>query len=90
MFLLGGCLGSLYSIGVTLLGERFRGADLASATTLFTVMWGLGSAVGPPIGGLGLEVMPPYGFPFAVALVFIAYFPLAIGSYFRGRRARRP
>ena len=36
---------------LVLLGERFRGADLAAATAVFSAMWGVGSIVGPPVAG---------------------------------------
>lgn len=87
IFVLGGLHASLYTLGMVLLGERFRGADLASASTLFGVMWGLGAILGPPIGGLGMELYPPHGVPAAVALILFVYLPLPVLAYLRRRRA---
>jgi len=47
----GGIFSTLYALGVVLLGERFRGGELAAATAGFTLMWALGFAVGPPVAG---------------------------------------
>lgn len=88
IFLFGGALGVLYSLGVILLGERFRGADLAAATSVFTVMWGTGSIVGPAIGGAGMTLWGPHGLPVVVGIVFLLYLPFPLVSYLRQRRAR--
>lgn len=87
VFVLGGFCASLYTLGMVLLGERFRGADLAAASTLFGAMWAVGAIVGPPLGGLGMELYPPHGVPAAIALILFAYLPLPVIAYMR-RRAR--
>ncbi|MFQ5957973.1 MAG: MFS transporter [Alphaproteobacteria bacterium] len=90
IFLFGGVFGALYSLGVVLLGERFRGADLASASTAFTLMWGLGSVIGPSISGAGMDLWRPHGLPLTLALIFAAYLPFPVLSYLRRRRAGGP
>ncbi len=86
IFVFGGVFGALYSLGMMLLGERFQGADLATATTLFTVMWGIGGVIGPPVGGAGMDLWDPHGLPAAVALILLAYLPFPLASYLRARR----
>jgi MFS family permease len=86
MFVLGGLIGSLYTMGNVLMGERFRGGDLAAASTLFAVMWSLGGLAGPPSGGLGLDLAPVYGLPAAICLLVLPILPLAAGAYLRHRR----
>jgi len=49
VFTLGGVEGMIYAMGMILLGQRFRGAELASASVLFTGMWGAGTMLGPAI-----------------------------------------
>lgn len=85
VFLFGGVFGALYSVGVVLLGERFRGADLASASAVFTMMWGLGSVVGPSLSGAAMELLPPHGLLLTLALLFLAYLPFPVLSYLRRR-----
>ncbi|MDH3692521.1 MAG: MFS transporter [Gammaproteobacteria bacterium] len=86
MFLFGGALGSLYTLGLVLMGQRFKGADLVAASSVFGIMWSTGAIVGPPIGGLGMEYIGTHGMPIALALIFLAVSPFPIVSYFRSRR----
>ncbi len=81
----GGLRGAIYSLAVVLMGETFRGSDLAAASALFGLMWGLGSVVGPPLGGVGIEVWDPHGIPAVIALILLALLPLPIGSWLRSR-----
>ncbi|MCZ6721267.1 MAG: MFS transporter [Proteobacteria bacterium] len=87
IFLLGGALAALYTLGMVLLGERFKDADLAAATALFGVMWGVGSVIGPPLGGIGIELWDPHGMPVAVALMLAVFLPLPVIAYIRRRRS---
>ena len=86
-FVLGGVLAALYTLGMVLLGERFKDADLAAATALFGVMWGVGSVIGPPLGGIGIELWDPHGMPVAVALMLAVFLPLPVIAYIRRRRS---
>ncbi len=86
IFFFGGVFSSLYAFALILLGERFRGADLASATAVFTVMWGVGSIVGPPLGGAAMDLWQPHGLLLAVGLMFLAFLPVPIIGYLKRRR----
>lgn len=88
MFVLGGLIASLYTLGNILMGERFRGGDLAAASTVFAVMWALGALVGPPVGGLALDAAPIYGLPAAMTLMALAIIPVALGTIMRRARTR--
>ena len=87
IFLFGGVVASLYALALILLGERFKGADLASATTVFGVMWGLGSIIGPPLGGHGMELWLPHGLPLMVGILYLAYLPFPVVEYLKRRGA---
>ncbi len=39
------------ALGVILLGQRFRGPELAAASVLYTGMWGAGTMIGPLVVG---------------------------------------
>ena len=86
IFIFGGVMASLYTLALILLGERFQGADLASATTVFGVMWGLGSIVGPPLGGQSMELWLPHGLPLIVGVLYLAYLPFPVVEYLRRRK----
>ena len=49
MFAFGGVEGMIYALGVVLIGERFKGAQLAAATTAFTAGGGLDAITTPPV-----------------------------------------
>ena len=88
IFFFGGVLASLYALALILLGERFEGADLASATTVFGVMWGLGSIVGPPLGGQSMELWAPHGLPLMVGLLLLLYLPFPLVEYVNNKRRK--
>ncbi|MGX1098284.1 MFS transporter [Amorphus sp. MBR-141] len=77
LFVWGGMTGGLYTVGLTHLGARFSGTDLAAANSAFVMMYAAGMLVGPAIMGIGLDLWPPNGLPVAVAGFFAAYAILA-------------
>lgn len=86
MFIFGGVFSSLYTLALILLGERFKGPNLAAASALFTATWGMGSIIGPPLGGVGMDLWQPRGLLLVVGLMFVLYLPFPIRGYLRQRR----
>jgi MFS family permease len=84
--LFGGVLGGLYTGGLVLLGERFKSADLASASSAFGLMWGIGMIAGPPLGGLGMRLSDPHGLIVVIAFLLLAFLPLPIIAWARKPR----
>lgn len=87
-FLFGGVEGMIYTLGVILVGERFKGALLAAATTLFTACWGAGTVIGPLLVGLGMDRFGGERMPLIILALFALYLPLPLASWYRGRQAR--
>ncbi len=75
-FSLGGIEGMIYALGVILLGQRFRGAELAAATVLFTGMWGVGTMIGPLLVGIGMDLLGNTWMPYLVAGLYALYLPV--------------
>lgn len=76
LFLAGGTLGGIYTLGLILIGQDFRGHRLAVVTTGFAMAYSAGAMVGAtPIGYL-IDLFDPSALPMAVAvsLVVLAYF----------------
>ena len=76
MLVMGATMGALYTLSLSLLGERFRGADLTMANTAFIIMIQTGTMLGPAIGGtsmrlLGFEALMPT-FALFLAILFLA------------------
>ncbi len=84
LFLWGGAIGTLYTVGLAHLGARFTGAELAGANAAFVLLYTGGQVVGPPVLGFALEALPPHGFPAALAVFFAGYVGLVAS------RLRRP
>lgn len=72
-FISGGVIGALYTVGLALLGARFSGRDLASANAAFVMLYASGMLLGSPAIGLGVDLLPPHGFAWAVAMLTGSY-----------------
>ncbi len=84
---LGGAMMGLYTMGLILLGERFRGIDLGSATTLFQVMWNVGMVAGPFAVGTAMDVAGATALPWTLVATYV----VVIGfTALRGRRHHDP
>jgi len=75
-FGLGGIEGMIYVMGVILLGQRFRGVELATASVVFTTMWGAGTMMGPAVVGLGMDLLGDQVMPFLIAGLYALYLPV--------------
>ena len=62
-----GLFSGTYIVAMTLVGERFRGADLVTANASFGLLWGLGILVGPLLSGTAMDIWDPNGFPGTLA-----------------------
>lgn len=88
VFLMGASSGSLWTVSLVLVGDRFSGHDLAVANTARGVFYGLGSVGGPIIAGSALWAWDPHGVPLVYAGTCVAY--LAIATVTRCDRIRAP
>lgn len=73
IFLIGGTVTGLYTLGLTLLGERFRGIDLGAANAAFVMMYSFGALIGPAMGGGAMQIYGPHGLPTFLGGVTVAY-----------------
>lgn len=79
-FALGGVEGMIYALGVILLGQRFRGTELAAASVLFTGMWGAGTMIGPLVVGAGMDVLGNQWMAYLIAGIYLCYLPVFFWS----------
>ena len=84
LFVWGGTVAGLYTVGLSALADRFHGSDLAGANAAFVAMYGLGMLLGPAAIGIGLDLAPLSGAPLVMAAFFALH--LAVLVTF----ARRP
>ena len=62
LFFWGGLIGGIYTLALTLIGERFRGEQLRTANAGLGVLWGIGSLSGPTLTGVAMDLYDPHGF----------------------------
>lgn len=78
LFVWGGVVAALYTVGLAHLGSKLSGHDLASANAAFVLCYGVGMIVGPQAIGIGMDIAGPSGFGWSLALFFGAYMVLAV------------
>ena len=74
----GGLVGGLYTVALAHLGQRFTGADLATANAAFVTMYSVGLMAGPPFLGVGYDLMRPHGVFVAVAVLLAGYVAITL------------
>jgi len=70
----GGVVAGLYTVGLSLLGQRFSGSDLAAANAAFIFFYAIGTIAGPAAIGAGMDLDGSQGF----ALVITAFFAVFV------------
>ena len=78
LFIWGGVVAGLYTIGLAHLGSRLSGRDLASANAAFVFCYGFGMLAGPQAIGVGMDVAGVHGFAYTLAIFFAGYLMLVI------------
>jgi predicted MFS family arabinose efflux permease len=81
----GGVVAGLYTVGLTHLGARLSGTDLASANAAFIMMYSVGMLVGPTMIGAGMQVWDPHGLTVVAASFTAGYALLVAWRIFRVR-----
>ncbi len=85
LFIFGGIIVGLYTIGLTRMGERFQGGQIAGANAAFITMYGAGALVGPPLSGVAMDLWDPTGLMMVLGAFCGTY---ALLVYARHRRSR--
>jgi MFS family permease len=78
VFLWGAGLGGVWTVAFAMVGDRFRGAELAAATTLSSVLYGVGSTLGPVIAGHAMELWGSVAVLLTTAVALSAYLGLCL------------
>ncbi len=86
LFLWGGVVAALYTIGLAHLGSRLSGRDLASANAAFVLCYGLGMVLGPQAVGIGMDLFGTNGFGWSLSFFFAAYVALVVCRLIPGLR----
>jgi hypothetical protein len=71
---------SFYSLGLTILGEQFKGSLLASANASFIFFLCLGEIIGPPVIGTAMDIFGTFAFGWSMALISLIYLLIFISA----------
>lgn len=83
LFLWGGIVVGLYAVGLVMLGERFRGGELAAANAAFVLLYSIGGLVTPPVSGYAMDLWRPHGLALVLGLICGAYVLAAVWVFAR-------
>ena len=78
LFVWGGVVAGLYTVGLVHLSAKLSGRQLASANAAFVFCYALGMLVGPQAIGIGMDSVGGNGFPLVLGIFFALYSLLAI------------
>jgi len=70
LFVWGGTASGIYPVALSMAGDRFRGGELVSVNAAMIMAYGLGGLVGPPLGGIAMDIRNPQGLLWLFALLF--------------------
>lgn len=79
LFVWGGVVAAMYTVGLAHLGSKLSGHELASANAAFVLCYGVGMVLGPQAIGIGMDIAGPNGFGYALALFFGIYIAVGVG-----------
>lgn len=78
LFVWGGVVAALYTVGLAHLGSQLAGRELASANAAFVLCYGIGMVLGPQAIGISMDAFGARGFGWALALFFACYVVLVM------------
>lgn len=78
LLLFGGIVSGLYTIGLSHLGSRLHGPELAAANAAFVFCYALGTVAGPQVIGTSMDLFGNHGFAWSIAGFFGLYILLAL------------
>lgn len=81
LFLWGGVSGSIYSMCLALIGERFADEELVAANSAFSLMDAIGGMIGTALIGVSMSLFGADGLPYVIVLAGIVYFTYALTRY---------
>ncbi len=85
LFVYGGIISGMYTVGLAHLGSRLSGTDLAQANAAFVLCYGFGMTLGPQIAGIAMDLIGPAGFGATLFMFFALYLAVYIFRYIQNK-----
>jgi MFS family permease len=80
LFLWGGFATGIYPVALSMAGERFRNGELVTVNAAVIIAYGLGSLLGPVLGGIAMDLWNPHGLLVMLTLLFAALTALSLAQ----------
>ena len=68
----------LFATGLTMLGERYKTSQVASATAVFVMVFEVGSVTGPLLGGKVMDIQGPSGFILTISVLTFLFLMVSL------------
>ena len=78
LFIWGGTLLGIYTVGLSLLGQTTSAGALAAANAAFIVAYEIGSIAGPVTAGVAMDAIGPNGLLLLVGGVSLVFIPVVM------------
>ena len=78
MLVWGGAIAGIYTVALAIMGQRFRGAQLAAGNAAFGVMWGFAGALAPGSAGIAMTIWGSNGFVIVMVIAISSFLLLAL------------
>jgi MFS family permease len=78
----GGAIAGLYTVGLSHLGSRFRGGELAAANAAFIFSYAVGTVAGPQVIGTAMDIFGKDGYPWSITGFFVLFVAFALTRLF--------
>lgn len=75
-FIWGAASFGIYTMTLVELGNRFRGALLVAGNAAFSLVWGVGGILVPPVTGVAMDLIGVQGLPLSMGLLTLLLFLL--------------
>jgi MFS family permease len=73
LFVWGGTITGMYTVALTMLGQKYTGLALASANAALIVAYNAGAMGGPPVLGQAMDLLDPNGLVYGLAGFFLLF-----------------
>jgi MFS family permease len=73
LFLWGGIAAGIYPVALSMAGDRFRGGEMVTANAAMIIAYGVGSLIGPTLGGSAMDIWNPNGLLGLIVVLFACF-----------------
>lgn len=81
-----GLAGSIYTVALSMIGDRFSGAELAVANASFGIVYAFGGLIGPVVNGYAIDQLHSQGLMVSAAATFGIFVILATAVMMKDRK----